>query len=163
MIRGDSIPRASFDARTRKTYGPVGNGRLGLNVYHKQANWWAWEKSSVAGYTRLSRTELADGVKAFRKLAAPVLIPVSTEKQDWKLRRSASLRLLLPSSRRIPISARLKSTIKSSTFHGFQFSFLRSATSFWKTQAFFFSVEPVPTNCFSRGGSDSQSSERRSR
>jgi hypothetical protein len=50
----DSIPRASFDARTRKTYGPVGNVRLGLNVYHKQANWWAWEKSSVAGYTRLS-------------------------------------------------------------------------------------------------------------
>jgi hypothetical protein len=52
---------------------------------------------------------------------------------------------------------------QSSTFHGFQLSFLRSATSFWKTQAFFFSVEPKPTNCFSHGGSDSQNSERRSR
>jgi hypothetical protein len=42
--------------KNEETYGPVGNVRLGLNVYHKQANWWAWEKSSVAGYTRLSRT-----------------------------------------------------------------------------------------------------------
>src|SRR5688572_9712499 len=160
MTRGDSIPHASLDARMKRTYGAVGNVLLGLNVFHKQANWSAWEKSSVAGYTRLSPTSQEDGAKVYRKLAVPGSTPVSTEKQDWKLRKLASLRLSLRSSPPTPISAKPKSTIRSSTFHGSRFSFPRSATSFWKIQGFFFSEEPKPTNSFSHGGLDSQTPER---